>query len=318
MIKEFVNIYKKVDGTKVLKQYHKAGVLFYALFHTMSLGFSQKSLEIVRLAIQNKIKSKLKRKYAYVAKEFKENEKKLIHQQSNKVWVCWLQGIENAPLIVKRCYDSLQKYLKDKEIILITEDNYRDYVEFPGFILEKYKKGIISKTHFSDLLRLELLIKYGGTWIDATVLCTGNDMPDYILNSDLFVYQMLKPGKNGHSITISSWLMTACTNNNILMLTRKFLYEYWSKNNTMVDYFLLHMFFCIACEYYPEEQKKIPKVCNSIPHILLLELFDDYNEEFFNHVKKMTCFHKLNYKFDEAAFSKKGTYFDVVVRNRKY
>ena len=32
--------------------------------------------------------------------------------------------------------------------------------------------GQITKTHLSDLLRLELLIRYGGTWIDATVFCT--------------------------------------------------------------------------------------------------------------------------------------------------
>jgi hypothetical protein len=38
--------------------------------------------------------------------------------------------------------------------------------------LEKYQKKIIDNTHFSDLLRLELLIKYGGTWIDASVLVT--------------------------------------------------------------------------------------------------------------------------------------------------
>ena len=41
--------------------------------------------------------------------------------------------------------------------------------------MEKHKNNIIDNTHFSDLLRLELLIKYGGTWIDASVLITKYD-----------------------------------------------------------------------------------------------------------------------------------------------
>jgi len=46
-------------------------------------------------------------------------------------------------------------------------------VELPGYIVEKWEKGRIPAAMFSDLLRVELLIKYGGTWIDSTVFCTG-------------------------------------------------------------------------------------------------------------------------------------------------
>lgn len=42
-------------------------------------------------------------------------------------------------------------------------------MEFPKYIEEKWKRGVITHTHMTDLLRLELLIRYGGTWIDATV-----------------------------------------------------------------------------------------------------------------------------------------------------
>lgn len=73
------------------------------------------------------------------------------------------QGMEHAPKMVQYCFESLKSNLRDKRIILITEDNYKEYVQFPTYILEKYEKGCFSKTHLSDLLRLELLIKYGGT-----------------------------------------------------------------------------------------------------------------------------------------------------------
>jgi hypothetical protein len=87
-----------------------------------------------------------------------------------------------------------------------------DYVSFPDFILKKWKQGVITNTHMTDLLRLELLIKYGGLWLDATVLCTGQ-APEYFFSSDLFFFQTLKPGRDGHATYISSWLMEAKTNN---------------------------------------------------------------------------------------------------------
>ena len=75
--------------------------------------------------------------------------------QDKKVWICWFQGIENAPMIVKNCYESICYWLKDYEIVVITEENYKSYVQFPTVIEEKRKKGIITDAHFSDLLRLE-------------------------------------------------------------------------------------------------------------------------------------------------------------------
>lgn len=84
-----------------------------------------------------------------------------------------MQGMENAPALVQKCYESLKINLKDREIILITAQNRKEYAILPDYIEEKYRKGIITHTHFSDLLRVELLCKYGGTWIDSTVYCSG-------------------------------------------------------------------------------------------------------------------------------------------------
>ena len=59
---EFSKIFKKVNGTQVLQQYAKSHVLGFALAETALLGFSKKSLEIVRLAVNNRVYSKLKKK----------------------------------------------------------------------------------------------------------------------------------------------------------------------------------------------------------------------------------------------------------------
>lgn len=313
---ELKKIFKKQGGWNLIKQYLKSGVFFTALLQFLILGRSKTSLEILRLTTDLKIKQKLGRKYKADLIEFNQTyNKNLPHEKSNKVWVCWFQGIENAPEIVKICYKSLKENLLDKEIILITEENMKDFVQFPDNILKKWKEGKITNTHMTDLLRLELLIRYGGIWFDATVLCTGKDIPDYILDSDLFFYQCLKPGKDGHSQIISSWLMSAKTNNKILMATRYLCYKYWKKNDGLIDYFLLHKFISIVLEFYPDDWNKIVPVSNSTPHILLLRLFDKYDDRIWKAVTDLSCFHKLTYKLDNEKIFLKDTYYEKIVKN---
>lgn len=314
-------IFRQQGGKKLLIQYWKSGAFFTTVCEFILLGKSRCALEILRLSASLKTKQKLSRQYKGVLDNFdKEYNKSLFlkpRNQSNRVWVCWFQGMDEAPTIVKKCYKSLISNLHDRDIILITNENMRDYVSFPDYIWEKWEKGIISHTHMTDLLRLELLIKYGGTWIDATVLCTKirEHIPDYFFDSELFMYQTLKPGRDGHSNFISSWYISACTNNKILMATRCLLYEYWKKNNEMIDYFLLHDFMAIVLEKYEEDQKNIVPVSNSTPHILLLRLFEKYDKNIYFATLQQSPFHKLSYKFSDEQKCIQGTYYQVLFGN---
>ena len=199
---------------------------------------------------------------------------------------------------------------------MITEKNMSDYVSFPDYIMKKWKAGIITNTHMTDLLRLELLSKYGGMWLDATVFCSRKieEIPEYYFNSNLFMYQCLKPGRDGHAIYISSWLISAKSNNKILMATQYLCYEYWKKNNKMIDYFLLHDFLSIVLEFYEEDWKKIIPVDNSTPHILLLRLFDKYDEDIWNSIKEQVPFHKLTYKFEKEKMKEEETFYKRLLK----
>ena len=215
--------------------------------------------------------------------------------------------------MVQKCYASLQQHLTDREIILITEENYRQYVTFPDYILEKAQKGIIPKAQFSDLLRLELLLHHGGTWIDSTVFCSGGNIPSYMLDSDLFMFQTLKPGLDGHPTAVSNWFITSCTSHPILELTRDLLYAYWRRHNSLVDYFIFHDFFQLATEAFPEEWCKVVPFSNSTPHILLLRLFETYNPQIWDGIRNMIPFHKLTYKFPPKDAVKDGTYYRKLI-----
>lgn len=309
-------IFKKQGGMRLLKQYWQCGSLFTAVGQFLLLGKSRTALEILRLSTQLKAKQKLEKRYKKRLIEFDRNYNDTMpHNYSNKVWICWLQGMVNAPEIVRKCYQSVKENLPDREVTVLTTENITEYVDFPDFIIDKWKHGIITHTHMTDLLRLELLIKYGGMWLDATVFCSSNSIPDYFFHSDLFFYQCLKPGRDGHCTYISSWLMSAKTNNKALMATRYLCYEYWKENNVIVDYFLLHDFLSMVLEYYPEDWKAIVPRDNATPHVLLLRLFEQYDERLYEAIIEQSPFHKLSYKFTEKQKAWEGTFYKNLLKD---
>ena len=206
--------------------------------------------------------------------------------------------------------------MPNKEIVILTENNYKKYTDFPDYIIEKYEKGIISKTHFSDLLRTNLLIKHGGLWLDSTVFCTADSEPLYITKEPLFVYKEISLDRvDKMPIKSSSWLINSCKNNPILVATQKLLFEYWKKENALSNYFLFHLAFSIACDEYKEEFDKIPVFNNISPHVLQFELEKKYNKNRFEQIKKMSDFHKLNKSIE----IKKDVFtnYDFVIGNKK-
>lgn len=306
---------KKQGGMTLLKQYWKGGAFFTATAEFLLLGRSRIALEILRHAANLKIRQKLEKQYLSELYRFDKNfDTTLNHAESNKVWICWFQGLENAPPLVKKCVQSVYDNVPDKEIVIITEDNIGNYVQFPDYIWKKWKEGKITHTHMTDLLRLELLIQYGGMWLDATVLCTCQNIPSYYFDSDLFFYQCLKPGRDGNSTYISSWLMSAKSNNKVLMATQHLCYEYWKTHNELLDYFLLHDFMSIVLDYYKDDWNAVIPQDNAAPHILLLRLFDPYDQRMWEAIKGQTPFHKLTYKLEESQTEVHDTYYEVLLK----
>ena len=278
--------------------------------------FNVVNSNIIALAERERCYRKLKRKYRKILINDEPiiNDKKLI-EKSNKIWICWFQGIENAPELVKACYNSVLKNYKDKQIIVLTEENYKQYVDIPEYILKKWEKGYITFAHFSDILRIELLSKYGGLWLDSTIFTTKRSELVFNENIELFVYKQVDlDRKNPLSIVASSWLMYSNKNNNIINLTKKLLYQYWKDYNHAINYNIFHIFFKFATEVYKDEWDKVPTFNNISPHILQFELNDDFQEMRFNEIKNMSDFHKLNWRIKSE---NKNSFYNYIVNNYK-
>ena len=269
---------------------------------------------IIGLAERERCYRKLKRKYKKILtidKSITIDKNK--EEKSNKIWICWFQGIENAPELVKACYNSVVKNYNDKEIIVLTEENYKQYVDIPEYILKKWEKGYITFAHFSDILRIELLSKYGGLWLDSTIFTTKKSELVFNENIELFVFKQVDlDRKNSLSVVASNWLIYGNKDNNIINLTKKLLYYYWKDYNYAINYNIFHIFFKLATEVYKDEWNKVPTFNNISPHILQFELCEEFNDKRFEQIKNMSDFHKLNWRIKSE---NKNNFYNYIVDN---
>ena len=193
--------------------------------------------------------------------------------------------------------------------------NWKKYVELPEFIVKKWEKGRIPAALFSDLLRLELLIKYGGTWIDSTVLCTGlnenQNENEKFLNADLFLFQYTKQGCI--PVSISNWFITSCSNNEVLMVLRDMLYAYWTDYDCTLDYYIFHLFFSMLSKEYPEEIAKMPYGQSMNSLVLLHHLNEKFEQKKWDNLTSIVCFHKLAFRLPKEIKDKKDNYYNYIL-----
>lgn len=159
-----------------------------------------------------------------------------------RIWVCWLQGEDKMPEVVKLCYKNLCNKLKDKIIVLITLDNLEEYIELPDYIYDKYKNGNMLPAHFSDIIRCGLLAKYGGMWIDSTIYVTDNIKQHLDIFDSKFYTHKINGMNNKQFYSAYRWgpflLGTKYKNNDVMVLMYEFLKEYWKKYDIAIDYLI--------------------------------------------------------------------------------
>ena len=298
-IEKFEILYKNF-GIKFAINYTKA-YIYMRIFKKRTFMF-----QVIEEYIENNFKS-------FIDEAKSQNN---IGELTDKyrIWVCWLQGEENMPEVVKVCYRNLRQKITNKEIVLITLNNLKDYVEFPDYIYEKFEQGKITPTHLSDIIRVALLSKYGGMWIDSTIFITNAIKNNQeIFDSKFFTHKILNQNDNKFysQYRWSVFLFgTKYKNNDVFILMYKFWLLYWRKYDILLDYWLLD--FIIGILY---KNNILVKECvddnkenNIALHYFKNKLDKKCCFEEFNNVLQNNCFFKLTYK-ENIDFNKTDTNF---------
>lgn len=225
------------------------------------------------------------------------------------IWVFWWQGMESMPPLIKACINNLKKKSGNRKVILLTKDNYSNYVNIPVNILNKVKKGQLTYTFFSDILRFNLLSKHGGIWIDAT-LYIDKKLPDmsnykfYTIKHGLFKNWHISGGR------WSGFFMASGKKNKNIDFICDVLTRYADTYNVLVAYLLIDSVMEVAYRNFPSFKKQVDDVPYN--NNLVFQMADDLNKKSDNY-SCPTNLNKLTYK--KKYKNEKNTVYYALVHN---
>lgn len=321
LVKQAYSRFRSFGGLRLLREYIRLGLAGFVLNRVFLGLLKGYSLKRIYAQIGERTSRILCERYRAITEErlASYDSMGLEHKRSGTVWFCWLQGMEDAPLLVKACLNAVRTNMPDRKVIVITKENYNSYVSLPDFIVGKWERGIMPPAMFADLLRLELLISHGGVWIDSTVLCTGWENNEWLrrnaeaaMDSDLFFFRYVS-GKTKRFAGIGNWFIAAKTNNTALMVLRDVLVEYWKDYDCVLDYYIFHRLFSLIAAIKPQIVDEMPKglcvPCLQLGH----RLADRFDEGWWKTVTGSVCFHKMNYRKEREAMRIKDSYCSHIV-----
>ncbi|MGO8801068.1 MAG: capsular polysaccharide synthesis protein [Roseiarcus sp.] len=155
------------------------------------------------------------------------------------IWTLWLQGWGRAPAIVKACVQTWRKHNPGWEIRALNSEEVFHVLDGDRLLSLVADKDLPPEA-LSDCVRVALLARYGGVWVDSTCYC--------LRPLDEWLYERLPNGffafaRPGGERLLSSWFLAAAANNHIIERWRELALKYWNHRSVRDDYFWFHHLF---------------------------------------------------------------------------
>ena len=291
--------------TFVLKMRKYFEKFFYRMFNFgLTITFLEYLFKHTESRGVNKIRHKvivnwLEKKYRYFISGHYENANSSPQGEiPKKIWICWWDGMDMMPPIVKACYQSVLRYVNDFQVTLITKYNYANYISMPEHVMRKVNNGKMTLTHFSNIIRTLLLYKYGGLWLDATYLVTETIRLD---NISFFTVRddVNNPGRN---IAKGRWqgnCFASAPNFYFFKFIYEFLFKYWGEYNCLLTHHLYDYSINLAYNSYPLVKNAFDVIpLGAKNDIIKQNLKNEFDSLVFENAIDDVIFHKLTWKYD--------------------
>jgi Capsular polysaccharide synthesis protein/Polysaccharide pyruvyl transferase len=188
------------------------------------------------------------------------------------IWSLWLQGLEEAPDLVRACLTSWANRNPGWIHHILTRDT------LPLFLPEARNAGSLlardlPPAALSDVVRVELLSRFGGVWVDATCYCL-QPLDDWLaeaMSAGFFAFS--KPGPDR---MLSSWFLSSEPASPVLRAWKRRMEAFWRQRLETEDYFWFHHLFELAYNEDPSVRatwEAVPKISADGPHC-----FSPYDE----------------------------------------
>lgn len=101
-----------MDSQKIKRALQEGNLKYRIVTEILNLfGYSNRN--IAGLEIKNKVYQYLDKNYSRKIGEFLYKKAEECDASGDKyIWICWFQGMENAPELVKRCYASVKRNMR--------------------------------------------------------------------------------------------------------------------------------------------------------------------------------------------------------------
>lgn len=235
-----------------------------------------------------------------------------------KVWVFWWQGInETTPKIVQACVQSIKQNFSKNEVVLLTKENYKNYASIPEYITKKVEGGEITLTHFSDILRANLLNLHGGVWLDATIFLT-NQIIDDISKCNFYTNKLNEKSIGQEFVSKGKWSAFFLAGNSgdaIFANLQNIFFEYWKTHHMLITYFLIDYTLKLMFDKCPKIKEQIESVPYNNENIYLLssKMFENENNLNLVELLNSSKIFKLTYKFNKEKTEQKNTIYKKLI-----
>lgn len=228
------------------------------------------------------------------------------------IFSMWLQGEEQAPQIVRSCWDSIRRHCAE-ELVVLDANNITQWIDLPEGFLKKWRAGNVKACHVADLCRVELLWRYGGYWMDATdYMC--HPMPDFIVQAPFFIYLSTE----AHNTFVQNCFIRAYAHHPIMGAWREILRFYWEHHSWAFDYYLPHRLLrhvVLTDARVSELFDQMPHISHSSTHTVRWGGYWDmpFDKKKCEQLVSDGAFQKLEYKSLSAQSHRLGTFADYFV-----
>ncbi|MGN0316877.1 MAG: capsular polysaccharide synthesis protein [Lachnospira sp.] len=303
-----------IDPTKVLCRDVSHGIAKIGFLRFLGSLFSGTR---TGYAITNKthtaIIKKLEEDYSGVIEKYRNYKSDCVYDSNAPIWVSWMQGYDQAPVIVKKCIDSIRNSTSHP-VKVITKDNIKDFVYIPDYIMDKYEKGLITNAQFSDILRMSLLSQNGGLWIDATIFIP-NAIPEDVFKKKFYTCKRKPVISNYVSQYRWTSFLNGCQKGCIVQKVMADLFlSYWKENDYLIDYLLVDYFMMVVYRNIDEAKTLIDDLeyNNSLIDELQSRMDLEFNDEEYNSLvdQEETYLFKLSWRMTfDTVVNGKPTYY---------
>ena len=124
---------------------------------------------------------------------------------------------------------SIRKQTGSHPVHVIDQNSYSVYIDIPDYMMHKVKNGQMGIAHLSDYIRVSLLEKYGGLWLDSTIFCASS-LPESYFELPFFTCKS-NPTSCGYlsQMRWTTFVLGGWRGNVFYRFIKEAFEEYWSQ-----------------------------------------------------------------------------------------